>query len=68
MSAFDCSCPEEEMCVICHHEKKTCCFPLPVGEHTKWCDDDTRGDIEYHRMRDESDLAWLEEADYETLV
>ena len=58
---MNCNCNDDEMCIVCHHEKKTCCHHLPIGEHCKSCDDDARGDVEYHRMRDEEDLAWLED-------
>ncbi len=32
--------------------EKQCCHHLPENEHTKSCEDDYRGDYEYHQKED----------------
>lgn len=48
-----CNCGTDEMCIVCHEEKKECCYDLPIGQHYKSCDDDERGDQGRQYQRDE---------------
>ena len=52
MISLKCDCEEDEMCIVCHYEKKQCCHHLPIGVHCQSCDDDERGDQESHARRE----------------